>query len=93
MSDAQRQQPAHAPGDEVTPDAFTQCLRNLETMAARLGIKATSTGHGYRPGTEVSRGKIHNFPNGPYTELSLSFDSGDRLVLDWGTASIGQPKV
>ena len=80
-------QPAGLDPDEIPLEAFIQGLRNLEAMAGRLGIKAISTGHGYWRGTEAARNKYHDFPTGPYTKLTLEFNTGDELILDWGSSS------
>ena len=87
MTEADRNQPAQDQQDAPTLKDFTQGLRNLETMASRLGIKAISTGHDYWPGTEAARDKYHDFPTGPHTKLTLQFNTGDELTLDWGSSS------
>ena len=81
MTNADRTQPA------PTLEEFTESLRSLEAMASRLGIKAVSTGHGYRPGTQAARDKYHDFPTGPHTMLTLQFNTGDELTLDWTSSS------
>ena len=84
---AQDQQPTQDQQDAPTLKDFTQGLRNLEAMANRLGIKAISTGHGYWPGTEAGRDRVRDLPVGPYTKVTLGFNTGDELTLDWTSSS------
>ena len=86
MTEADRNQPAQDQQDAPTLKDFTQGLRNLEAMASRLGIKAISTGHGYWPGTEAGRDRVRDLPVGP-TKLTLQFNTGDELTLDWTSSS------
>ena len=86
MTEADRNQPAQDQQDAPTLKDFTQGLRNLEAMASRLGIKAISTGHGYWPGTEAAGTGSGTFPSAP-TKVTLGFNTGDELTLDWTSSS------
>ena len=87
MTDTDRNQPTQDQQDAPTIKDFTEGLRNLEAMANCLGIKAISTGHGYWPGTEAARDRVRDLPVGPHTQLTLQFNTGDKLTLDWGSSS------